>query len=49
MQQGVFGNVFPRIIGATKPKVTEVLQEEFKGSVKVKTSKLYDLRKYLQL
>ena len=46
IQQGVSNNVFPRIIGATKAKEAwEILQEEFKGSVKVRASKLQDLRK----
>ena len=45
-QQGVSNSIFPRIIGATKAKeALDILQNEFKGSSKVRISKLQDLRR----
>lgn len=46
IQQGVSNSIFPRIIGATKAKEAwDILHNEFKGSSKVRISKLQDLRR----
>jgi gag-polypeptide of LTR copia-type len=49
VQQGVAENIFSRIINETKAKdACEMLQQEFKKSVKVQVVKLQTLRRQFQ-